>query len=174
MTEVVDEAKDHCTTAWTCNITECAFYDYEVPEKDAMMFEAPVVNASFETVVIESQVEPVVVTVECLQEDFIAKNLPCLCKKSSSSPPSIPTNQNHTGDSERHRPPTEAIEKTPDTDVLLKTVLPLVVFVIVTVFGSVAVIHIMKRRRRTRGAPGGQQIELQAFHPDDQQQSSVQ
>ncbi|XP_062395085.1 interleukin-6 receptor subunit alpha isoform X1 [Sardina pilchardus] len=136
--DVVHEAKDHCTTAWTCNSTECAYYDYEVPEKeDAMMFAAPVVNASFEAVVMENHVV-VLVTVDCPQKGFIAKDLPCPCERqTSSSPPSIPTKQNRSEIS--HTPPPDK------TDVPLKIVLPLVVFVIVTVFGSVAVVFIIKR-----------------------------
>ncbi|XP_041961653.1 uncharacterized protein LOC121719942 isoform X2 [Alosa sapidissima] len=168
MADVVDEATDYCTTAWTCNTTECAHYDYEEPEKkDAMRFLPPVVNASFAAVDVESHVDSVVVTVDCPQKGFVAKDLPCPCEKSSPSTPSIPTNQDHKGDSQG------APERPPDNEDgdPLKTILPWVIFVaiFVTLFGSVAVVLLIKRCKKIP-EPNGQQPEQQ---PQQQQEAFV-
>ncbi|XP_076135927.1 uncharacterized protein LOC143118730 [Alosa pseudoharengus] len=166
MADVVDEAKDYCTTAWTCNTTECAHYDYEEPEKkDAMRFLPPVVNASFEAVDVESHVESVVVTVDCPQKGFVAKDLPCPCEKSSPSTPSIPTNQDHKGDSQG--PPERPVQSPPDNEdgVPLKTILPWVIFVVVTLFGSVAVVLLIKRCRKNP-EPNGREPGQQPQQPE--------
>ncbi|XP_062395081.1 uncharacterized protein LOC134083007 isoform X2 [Sardina pilchardus] len=140
---VVDPER-HCSTSWSCNNTQCAYYEND--GQTDTQFTSPVVNGSFEALVVANDVLNVVMfSADCPKMNFVVI-LPCSYDRlytSTSSPSPFP----------------EHVQgfKLPQRE----TIIACVVAAIFTVLGCLAVVWCLKKSRRGVPDAHDQDIDLQ-------------